>query len=173
MTYDFHFRYSTKFRKASASSLKSTESDSPHIPDSQPGSGSGSQRSSTSRESVPPELPAKPSHGGSTASLAGGGGPPLLHNSSGSLHHHHHHGSATVNHHGTVAAVPAMARLPPPAAAKGEEEGESSSLADAFSTEMLAWYEQKQNGKPSAGPVAGGGSGGGPPSHAGKPATLV
>lgn len=108
------YKYSTKFRKASASSLRSTESDSPHVPGSEsPRSGSGSQRSSTSRESVPPELPTKPGSG-------------------------------------TVSAVPAVARLP------GKEE----SLADAFSTEMLAWYEQKQTTKTSA-------------AASGKPATLV
>ena len=113
------YKYSTKFRKASASSLRSTESDSPHVLGSEsPRSGSGSQRSSTSRESVPPELPTKPGTG-------------------------------------TVSAVPAVARLP----AAGKEE----SLADAFSTEMLAWYEQKQTTK--AGAAAANSSG--------KPATLV
>ena len=112
------YKYSTKFRKASASSLRSTESESPHIGGSEsPRSGSGSQRSSTSRESVPPELPSKP----------GGGG--------------------------TVSAVPAVARLP------SAKSGEDESLADAFSTEMLAWYEQKQTTKPNP--------------QSGKPATLV
>jgi len=117
-------------------------------------------------------LPAKPSHGGSTANLVQHAASHLHNSSASSLLHHH--GSPAVNH-GTVSAVPAMARLPPSAATKGEE-GES--LADAFSTEMLAWYEQKQNGKTSGGSAAGGGGvsgggGGGPPSHAGKPATLV
>ena len=110
------YKYSTKFRKASASSLRSTESESAHIGGSEsPRSGSGSQRSSTSRESVPPELPSKPS--------------------------------------GTVSAVPAVARLP---TAKSSED---ESLADAFSSEMLAWYEQKQSNKPNP--------------QSGKPATLV
>ena len=110
------YKYSTKFRKASASSLRSTESESPRVPGSEsPGSGSGSQRSSTSRESVPPELPSKPGSG-------------------------------------TVSAVPAVARMP-------LHKSEDESLADAFSTEMLAWYEQKQSSKPN--------------SNTGKPATLV
>lgn len=115
------YKYSTKFRKASASSLRSTESESPHIPGSEsPRSGSGSQRSSISRESVPPELPSKSLPVGS----------------------------------GTVSAVPALARLP------GKQGGgDEESLADAFSTEMLAWYEQKHSSKPN--------------SQSGKPATLV
>jgi hypothetical protein len=63
---------------------------------------------------------------------------------------------------GTVSAVPAIARLPPPAKGGGSGQSEDGeSLADAFSTEMLAWYEQKQNGKTSGGAAAG------------KPATLV
>jgi len=137
-----YYKYSSKFRKASASSLKSTESstDSPDSPRS--GSGTASQRSSTSRESVPPDLPARP-----------------------------------------VLAVPAVVRLQPregqgslqPREGQGSKEslhkdtpqgglhGSKESLADAFSTEMLAWYEQKQN-KPN-------------PSQqnpqSGKPATLV
>ena len=58
------YKYSTKFRKTSASSLKSdSDCQLPTFVDSSdsPRSGSVSQRSSTSRESVPPELPAKPS----------------------------------------------------------------------------------------------------------------
>merc|ERR1712025_572209 len=106
----------------SVSSLKS-DSDS-QLPDSEsPHSGSASQRSSTSRESVPPELPAKPS-------------------------------PAT----GTVTAVPAIARLKPVGATN--HSGSKESLADAFSTEMLAWYEQKSTVK----------SGG---NQSNKPATLV
>jgi len=127
------YKYSTKFRKASASSLRSADSDSPKLGGSEsPRSGSGSQRSSTSRESVPPELPTKPSN----LSAGVGGGSGMLHQS------------------GTVSAVPAMARLPPPS-----RTGDEESLADAFSNEMLAWYEQKQTTKPN--------------SNSGKPATLV
>ena len=99
---------------------------------------------------MPPELPAKSSHG-STANLANNV-LPLAAAHHGGLNH----GSPAASH-GTVAAVPAIARLPPPKG--GGEDGES--LADAFSTEMLAWYEQKQNGKAT---------GSGAP---GKPATLV
>ena len=126
------YKYSTKFRKTSASSLKS-DSDS-QIPtlsaeSESPRSGSVSQRSSTSRESVPPELPAKPSP-------AGGG---------------------------TVTAVPAIARLKP-ATAGGNNNGSKESLADSFSTEMLAWYEQKST-------VKGGHVSGNNPGN--KPATLV
>ena len=120
------YKYSTKFRKTSASSLKS-DSDCPptcSADSDSPRSGSASQRSSTSRESVPPELPAKPSPAS-----------------------------------GTVTAVPAIARLKPVGA--GNQSGSKESLADAFSTEMLAWYEQKSTVK-----GAGGGQGN-------KPATLV
>jgi len=120
------YKYSTKFRKTSASSLKS-DSDCPpagSADSDSPRSGSASQRSSTSRESVPPELPAKPSPAS-----------------------------------GTVTAVPAIARLKPLSA--NNHSGSKESLADAFSTEMLAWYEQKSTVK--------GGSGG--PGN--KPATLV
>ena len=127
------YKYSTKFRKTSVSSL-TADSDSPHLPGSQsPRSGSASQRSSTSRESclsVPPELPAKP---------------PLL-SPAGS---------------GTVTAIPALARIKP-----SSRQGSKESLADAFSTEMLAWYEQKQTLKPPSSQTNGG-----PPSS--KPATLV
>ena len=127
------YKYSTKFRKASASSLRSADSDSPKLGGSESprSAGSGSQRSSTSRDSVPPELPTKPS------SLAGGHPMPGSTNS------------------GTVSAVPAVARMPGRAGAGDDEE----SLADAFSSEMLAWYEQKQSTKPNP--------------NSGKPATLV
>ena len=125
------YKYSTKFRKTSASSL-TADSDSPQLPGSQsPRSGSASQRSSTSRESclsVPPELPAKP---------------------------------AVLSPPGTVTAIPALARLKP-----GSRQGSKESLADAFSTEMLAWYEQKQTIKPPTSQANGG-----PASN--KPATLV
>jgi len=120
------YKYSTKFRKTSASSLKS-DSDCPPIcsaDSDSPRSGSASQRSSTSRESVPPELPAKPSPAS-----------------------------------GTVTAVPAIARLKP--VGTSNHNGSKESLADAFSTEMLAWYEQKST-------VKGGGG-----SQGNKPATLV
>ena len=120
------YKYSTKFRKTSVSSLKS-DSDCPPLGSADsdsPRSGSASQRSSTSRESVPPELPAKPSPAS-----------------------------------GTVTAVPAIARLKPVGATN--HGGSKESLADAFSTEMLAWYEQKSTVK--------GGSGG----SGNKPATLV
>ena len=126
------YKYSTKFRKTSASSL-TADSDSPGLPGS-PHSGPSSQRSSTSRESclsVPPELPAKPA---------------LL--------------SPAVS--GTVTAIPALARLKP-----SSRQGSKESLADSFSTEMLAWYEQKQTLKPQT----NGQTNGGPPSN--KPATLV
>jgi len=127
------YKYSTKFRKASASSLRSTESDPTQpipVGSESPRSGSGgSQRSSTSRDSVPPpELPSKPTTGG----LGGGGGIAA-----------------------TVCAVPALARMP------GKVNGDEESLADAFSTEMLAWYEQKQSTKPPNS------------ASSGKPATLV
>ena len=130
------YKYSTKFRKASASSIRSADSDSPKLGGSESprSAGSGSQRSSTSRESVPPELPSKPSN------LTG---TPL-----GSGSSNNNNGKS-----GTVSAVPAVARMPPPS--RGEEE----SLADAFSSEMLAWYEQKQSTKPNP--------------NSGKPATLV
>ena len=121
------YKYSTKFRKTSASSLKS-DSDCPPAGSAEsesPRSGSASQRSSTSRESVPPELPAKPSPAS-----------------------------------GTVTAVPAIARLKP--VGSSSHSGSKESLADAFSTEMLAWYEQKST-------VKGGGGGG----QSNKPATLV
>ena len=121
------YKYSTKFRKTSASSLKS-DSDS-QIP-SALSADSESPRSSTSRESVPPELPAKPS----PASTGG-----------------------------TVTAVPAIARLKP-VGAGGNNNGSKESLADSFSTEMLAWYEQKSTVK--GGHVAGNNAGN-------KPATLV
>ena len=122
------YKYSTKFRKTSASSLKS-DSDCPPIGSADsdsPRSGSVSQRSSTSRESVPPELPAKPSPAS-----------------------------------GTVTAVPAIARLKPLGGASNQSSSKES-LADAFSTEMLAWYEQKST-------VKGGGNG----ASGNKPATLV
>ena len=133
------YKYSTKFRKASASSIRSAESDSPKLggsesPRSSAGSGGGgSQRSSTSRDSVPPELPSKPSN------LTG---PPLQHQLNNSKS-------------GTVSAVPAVARMP--SGSRGGDDEES--LADAFSSEMLAWYEQKQSTKPNP--------------NSGKPATLV
>jgi len=129
-----YYKYSSKFRKASASSLKSTESDSPDSPRS--GSGTASQRSSTSRESVPPDLPARP-----------------------------------------VLAVPAVVRLQPNPGQGSKESlhkdslvhhphGSKESLADAFSTEMLAWYEQKQNNKPATSQNQN-------QQNSGKPATLV
>merc|ERR1711974_209330 len=96
------YKYSTKFRKTSASSL-TADSDSP-------------------------ELPAKP---------------------------------AVLSPPGTVTAIPALARLKP-----GSRQGSKESLADAFSTEMLAWYEQKQTIKPPTSQANGG-----PASN--KPATLV
>ena len=132
------YKYSTKFRKTSASSLKSdSDSQLPTFADSSdsPRSGSVSQRSSTSRESVPPELPAKPS-----PSVGAGGA--------------------------TVTAVPAIARLKP--INSTNNNGSKESLADSFSTEMLAWYnnhEQKSTVKGS-GPVPGNNQGN-------KPATLV
>ena len=118
------YKYSTKFRKTSASSLKS-DSDS-HIP-SALSAESESPRSSTSRESVPPELPAKPSPAS------------------------------------TVTAVPAIARLKP-STPGGNNNGSKESLADSFSTEMLAWYDQKSTVK--GGHVASNNPGN-------KPATLV
>ena len=116
------YKYSTKFRKTSVSSLKS-ESDCP--PTLSADSDSASQRSSTSRESVPPELPAKPSPGPSAS------------------------------HH-----LPAVERLKPGPANNNTSSKES--LADSFSTEMLAWYEQKSSVKPGQGSSQGN-----------KPATLV
>ena len=135
------YKYSTKFRKTSASSLKSdSDCQLPTFADSSdsPRSGSVSQRSSTSRESVPPELPIKPSPSGG----------------------------------GTVTAVPAIARLKP--VTSSNNNGSKESLADSFSTEMLAWYEQKatvkttveSNFKGSV-PMGGGNQGNN------KPATLV
>ena len=125
------YKYSTKFRKTSVSSL-TADSDSPLLPGSQsPRSGSASQRSSTSRESclsVPPELPAKPT---------------------------------AMSPAGTHTALPAVARLKP-----SSRQGSKESLADAFSTEMLAWYDQKQTVKQATGQANGA-----PPSN--KPATLV
>ena len=131
------YKYSTKFRKTSASSLKS-DSDS-HLPtfidsSDSPRSGSASQRSSTSRESVPPELPAKPSTPGS----------------------------------GTVTAVPAIARLKP--INSSNNNGSKESLADSFSTEMLAWYEQKSTVK---GESSSSNFQGPSPNQGNKPATLV
>ena len=127
------YKYSTKFRKTSASSLKSdSDCQLPTFVDSSdsPRSGSVSQRSSTSRESVPPELPAKPSP-------SSGGG--------------------------TVTAVPAIARLKP--INSTNNNGSKESLADSFSTEMLAWYEQKSTVK-NPGSIQGNNQGN-------KPATLV
>ena len=135
------YKYSTKFRKTSASSLKS-DSDT-HLPtfvdsSDSPRSGSVSQRSSTSRESVPPELPAKPS--ASSASAAPGSG--------------------------TVTAVPAIARLKP--INSSNNNGSKESLADSFSTEMLAWYEQKSTVKGESSNFKGPS-----PNQGNKPATLV
>ena len=121
------YKYSTKFRKTSASSLKS-DSDS-QVPTLS--AESESPRSSISRESVPPELPAKPSPAGSRQD--------------------------------TVTAVPAIARLKPTSAG-GNNNGSKESLADSFSTEMLAWYEQKST-------VSGAHVSGNNPGN--KPATLV
>lgn len=118
------YKYSTKFRKVSASSLKS-DSES-HLPTFADSSDSVSQRSSTSRESVPPELPAKPSPSPGTPGQ-------------------------------TVTAVPAIARLKP--INSTNNNGSKESLADAFSTEMLAWYEQKSTVNSN--------------SQGNKPATLV
>ena len=118
------YKYSTKFRKISSAS---SESQLPvfagdNMSDSR--SGSISQRSSTSRESVAPELPAKPSP------VSGG----------------------------TVTAVPAIARLKP---INTNNNGSKESLADSFSTEMLAWYEQKSTVSSSSS------------QQGNKPATLV
>jgi hypothetical protein len=69
---------------------------------------------------------------------------------------------------GTVTATPALARLKP-----ASRQGSKESLADSFSTEMLAWYEQKQTLKPGSSGQTNGHdrTNGGPPSN--KPATLV
>merc|ERR1712226_836062 len=134
------YKYSTKFRKTSASSLPRS--------DSSGGADESSPRSSTASESSPPELPLRPN----------------------ALNSGQSHASILGNENGTTKT---MNPPPPPpkttldvkrssmssnssgstlaATVVNSNSNDTNSLADAFSSEMLDWYNTQSNSSRSRG----------------------
>ena len=137
------YKYSTKFRKTSASSLPQS--------DSSGGADESSPRSSTASENSPPELPLRPNALNSGKSI-------------------HNIGVPQGPENGNV-----KSQIPPPPPPKtaievkrssmssnssgstlaatvvGSNSNDANSLADAFSTEMLDWYNTQSNSSRSRG----------------------
>ena len=138
------YKYSTKFRKTSASSLPQS--------DSSGGADESSPRSSTASEHSPPELPLRPNVVNAAKSNV------------------HNFGTSQGHENGNV-----KSQIPPPPPPKtavdvkrssmssnssgstlaatvvGSNTNDTNSLADAFSTEMLDWYNTQSNSSRSRG----------------------
>lgn len=138
------YKYSTKFRKTSASSLPRSDS-SGGVDDLSP-------RSSTASESSPPELPVRPNNLNSGSS--------------------HSHAVGILQVPETISAKVSIPPPPPPktsldvkrssmssnssgstlaATVVSTDTNDTNSLADAFSSEMLDWYNTQSNSSRSRG----------------------